>query len=161
LNIALRAREFDRAVRAFLEQHPDGVVVDIGCGLDTRFERICSEQPDNGRVTWFNLDFPEVIALRERFFAPNSRCHTLACSVMEFAWMDEVAQHPGPYFFLAEASLPYVAEDDVRRLLLTLRDRFPGAELMLDKKLTRRLGVDKRPFRCTIYRKNTMSVKTR
>ncbi len=98
LNVGLRAREFDRAVRAFLTQHPNGVVVDIGCGLDTRFERV-----DNGQVTWFNLDFPEVMALRERFFAPHPRCHTLACSALEFDWMDEVAQHPGPYFFLAEA----------------------------------------------------------
>jgi len=127
LNVGLRAREFDRAVRAFLAEHPDGVVVDIGCGLDTRFERV-----DNGRVTWFNLDFPEVMALRKRFFAPHPRCHTLACSALEFGWMDEVSQCPGPYFFLAEGVFPYIAEDDLRALLLALRDRFPGAELMFD-----------------------------
>lgn len=127
LNIGLRAREFDRVVCMFMAEHPDGVVVDIGCGLDTRFERL-----DNGRVTWFNLDFPEVMALRERFFAPHPRCHTLACSVMEFAWMDRVAQHPGPYFFLAEGVFPYLAEDELKSLMLALRDRFPGAELMFD-----------------------------
>lgn len=127
LNVGLRAREFDRAVRAFLAEHPGGVVVDIGCGLDTRFERV-----DNGRVTWFNLDFPEVMALRERFFAPHPRCHTLACSALELGWMDEVAQCPGPYFFLAEGVFPYIAEDDLRALMLALRDRFPGAELMFD-----------------------------
>ncbi|HNT76695.1 MAG TPA: class I SAM-dependent methyltransferase [Anaerolineae bacterium] len=127
LNIGLRVREFDRAVRAFLEQHPDGVVVDIGCGLDTRFERV-----DNGQVMWFNLDFPEVMALRERFFAPHARCHSLACSALEFAWMDEVAQQPGPYFFLAEGVFPYIAEDELKSLLLALRDRFPGSELMFD-----------------------------
>ncbi len=127
LNVALRAREFDRAVRAFLAEHPDGVVVDIGCGLDTRFDRV-----DNEHVTWFNLDFPEVITLRERFFTPHSRCHSLACSVLELAWMDEVAQHPGPYFFLAEGVFPYLAEDEIRRLTQTLHDRFSGAELMFD-----------------------------
>jgi len=127
LNVGLRAREFDRAVRAFLAEHPDGVVVDIGCGLDTRFDRV-----DNGQVTWFNLDFPEVMALRERFFAPHPRCHTLACSALEFSWMDEVAQYPGPYFFLAEGVFPYIAEGDLKSLMLALRDRFPGAELMFD-----------------------------
>lgn len=127
LNVGLRVREFDRAVRAFLEAHPDGVVVDMGCGLDTRFERV-----DNGRVTWFNLDFPEVMALREQFFAPNPRSHALACSVLDFSWMDKVAQRPGPYFFLSEAMFPYLVEAEVRQLTLALRERFPGAELMFD-----------------------------
>ncbi len=127
LNIGLRVREFDRAVRAFLAEHPDGVVVDIGCGLDTRFERV-----DNGQVTWFNLDFSEVMALRERFFAPHARCYLLASSALEFAWMDEVAQHPGPYFFLAEGVFPYIAEAELKSLMLALRDHFPGAELMFD-----------------------------
>jgi O-methyltransferase involved in polyketide biosynthesis len=127
LNVALRAREFDRGVRVFLEAHPDGVVVDIGCGLDTRFERV-----DNGQVTWFNLDFPEVMALRGQFFAPHPRCHTLACSALDFAWMDEVAQQAGPYFFLAEGVFPYLTEDQICQLALALRDRFPGAGLMFD-----------------------------
>lgn len=127
LNVALRVREFDRAVRAFLEAHPDGVVVDIGCGLDTRFERV-----DNGQVTWFNLDFPEVIALRDRFFSPHPRVRTLACSALDFSWMDEVAQQPGPYFILAEGVFPYLTKAEVRRLTLTLCSHFPGAELMFD-----------------------------
>ena len=39
LAIILRLREFDRFARDFLAAHPAGVVVHIGCGLDTRFER--------------------------------------------------------------------------------------------------------------------------
>jgi len=48
--VILKGREFDRFAQDFLSRHPDGVVVHIGCGLDTRFERV-----DNGRVdgmTW-------------------------------------------------------------------------------------------------------------
>ena len=48
--IILRNREFDRYAQDFLRRHPEAVVVHIGCGLDTRFERICSEQADNGQV---------------------------------------------------------------------------------------------------------------
>jgi O-methyltransferase involved in polyketide biosynthesis len=127
LNVALRAREFDRAVRAFLAQCPDGIVVDIGCGLDTRFERV-----DNGRVVWFNLDFPEVIALREQFFAPNARCRTLATSALDLSWMDTVAQIDGRYLFLAEGVLPYLGEKEIRQLMVALGERFPGAEFMFD-----------------------------
>lgn len=41
--IILRNREFDRYARDFLARHPQAVVVHIGCGLDSRFERV-----DNG-----------------------------------------------------------------------------------------------------------------
>lgn len=127
LNVVLRAREFDRRVRAFLAAHPDGVVVDMGCGLDTRFDRL-----DNGRVRWFNLDLPEVIRLRARFFAPTSRCRVLPFSALDPAWMDMVAAEPGPYFFLAEGVLPYLEEEEVRGLVRALAERFPGAEFLFD-----------------------------
>ena len=61
VSIVLRNREFDRQVRDFLSRHSDAVVVHIGCGLDSRFERV-----DNGRVEWYDLDLPEVIELRQQ-----------------------------------------------------------------------------------------------
>ncbi len=60
--IILRNREFDRYARDFLRRHPQAVVVHIGCGLDSRFERV-----DNGEVEWYDLDLPEVIELRRKF----------------------------------------------------------------------------------------------
>jgi len=49
-------REMDRYARDFLSRHPEAVVVHIGCGLDSRFERV-----DNGQVEWYDLDLPDVI----------------------------------------------------------------------------------------------------
>src|SRR5512137_467539 len=54
--VILKGREFDRFAQDFMARHPNAVVVHIGCGLDTRFERV-----DNGRVEWYDLDLPEVI----------------------------------------------------------------------------------------------------
>src|SRR5512136_3063214 len=56
--IILRNREFDRYARDFLARNPAAVVVQIGCGLDSRFERV-----DNGQVEWYDLDLPDVIEL--------------------------------------------------------------------------------------------------
>ena len=55
-------REFDRYARDFLDRHPGAVVVHLGCGLDSRFERV-----DNGYVEWYDLDLPEVIDLRRKY----------------------------------------------------------------------------------------------
>ncbi len=57
----VRVREFDRMAREFLADHPRATVVHIGCGLDTRFQRV-----DNGQVRWFDLDLPDVIAAISR-----------------------------------------------------------------------------------------------
>jgi len=73
-----RSQEFDRHAQDFLGRHPEAVVVHVGCGLDSRFERVCSEQPDNGQVEWYDLDFPDVIALRRPALGCTHSCS--ACS---------------------------------------------------------------------------------
>jgi O-methyltransferase involved in polyketide biosynthesis len=128
VNYLLRMREFDRQARAFLAEHPDGVIVDLGCGLDTRFERV-----DNGRVEWYGLDLPEVIELRKELLEETLRSHFIGCSVLDFSWMDALKGREGkPVLFLAEAVLVYLEEADVKRLVQTLAARFPGAELACD-----------------------------
>ena len=125
------AREFDRYVRDFLARHPDAIVVHIGCGLDTRFERVAER---DGRVEWYDLDVPDVIDLRRKLISGEAgRYHLLGCSVLEDAWMEAVkAQAPRPILFLAETVFLYFTEAQVKRLVLTLRGRFPGAELVFD-----------------------------
>jgi O-methyltransferase involved in polyketide biosynthesis len=127
-------REMDCYTRDFVSRHPQAVVVHIGCGLDTRFERTCSEQADNGQVEWYDLDVPDVIELRRRFIGDErERYHLLACSVLEDAWLEAVRAHPPrPFLFLAETVFVYFTEAQVKSLVLTLRDHFPGAELVFD-----------------------------
>jgi O-methyltransferase involved in polyketide biosynthesis len=132
--VILKGREFDRFAQDFLRRHPDAVVVHIGCGLDTRFERVCSEQPDNGQVEWYDLDLPDVIELRRKLVGgEGAHHHLLAGSVLDSAWLDTVsAFRQRPFLFLAEGGFMYFEEAQVKWLVLTLRDHFPGAELVFD-----------------------------
>ncbi|MER7775878.1 class I SAM-dependent methyltransferase [Streptomyces sp. NPDC096191] len=124
----LRTLLFDRWVAEFLTAHPQATVVEIGTGLNTRYERV-----DNGRARWFELDLPDVIALRRRFFTDTPQRTMIASSVTGEAWAAEVTSDAGgPYLFLAEAVLPYLDEADVRQVVDLLADRFPGALLALD-----------------------------
>jgi O-methyltransferase involved in polyketide biosynthesis len=122
-------REMDRYSRDFLSRNPEAVVVHIGCGLDTRFERV-----DNGRVEWYDLDLPDVIVLRRRYLGDEKeRYHLLSCSVHEDTWLETVKVHsPHPCLFLAETVFVYFVEAQVKALVLKLRDHFPGAELVFD-----------------------------
>jgi O-methyltransferase involved in polyketide biosynthesis len=129
VGLVLRNREFDRYARGFLARYPKPVVVNIGCGLDSCFERV-----DNGTVEWYDLDLPEVIELRRKLIGgEGARYHFLSCSVFDGAWLNTVSvRHQGPFLFMAEGVLMYFEEAQVKSLFLALRDHFPGAELVCD-----------------------------
>ena len=109
-------------------------MVHIGCGLDTRFERVGCNQPDNGQVVWYDLDLPEIIELRRRFISDEKeRYHLLGCSVFEDTWLEAVSVHrQRPFLFLAEGVFVYFEEAQVKSLVLTLLNRFPGSEMVFD-----------------------------
>ena len=123
----LRTAIIDFWVRSFLAAHPAATVVEIGTGLNTRFERV-----DNGQVHWFDLDLPDVIELRRTFFADTERRRMVAASVLDEEWLPAVARSRGPYFFVADGVLVYLPEDQVMAMLARLAERFPGALLVLD-----------------------------
>lgn len=127
MGTVLRTAVYDSWVRSFLAEHPGGTVVELGTGLNTRFERV-----DNGRVHWLDLDLPDTIELRRRFFTDTGRRRMLAASVLDEGWMDVVAELPGPYFFVSEGVLVYLEEDAVLGGLGRIATRFPGALLAVD-----------------------------
>jgi O-methyltransferase involved in polyketide biosynthesis len=104
-------------------------VVHIGCGLDTRFERL-----DNSQVEWYDLELPDVIALRRQLIGGEGRRYRLlGCSVLDNAWLESVsASRPHRSPFLAEGVSVYFEEAQVKSLMLILRDHFPKAELVFD-----------------------------
>jgi len=123
----LRTAMFDEMVKGFLSRHPEGTVVEIGAGLNTRFERL-----DNGRLHWFDLDLPDAVELRRKFFIDSGRRTTLAGSILDPGWMAAVRQSPGPYFFVAEAVFIYLTEQDVKVALAQIAGNFPQASLAFE-----------------------------
>ena len=123
----LRTVIFDWWVRQFLREHPSGTVVELGTGLNTRFERT-----DNGTAHWVDLDLPDTIELRRRFFADTDRRQMVAASLLDEDWMAAVGQRPAPYFFVSEGVLVYLEEDAASRALARIAARFPGAMLAFD-----------------------------
>jgi O-methyltransferase involved in polyketide biosynthesis len=127
LGCVLRSAILDGWVRSFITQHPTATVVELGTGLNTRFDRL-----DNGTVRWFDLDLPDTIALRRRFFADRPRCTMLAGSVLDTDWFDTVSAARGPYLFVCEAVFVYLAEEQVRTVLSRLAHWFAGSVIAFD-----------------------------
>jgi O-methyltransferase involved in polyketide biosynthesis len=127
LGVTVRTCIIDVWVRDFVAAHPEGTVVEIGAGLNTRFERV-----DNGRIHWVDLDLPDVIDVRRRFFADTDRRRMIAASVLDPGWVDAVRASPGPYFIAAEAVLVYLTAPDVRKALRLIAENLPGSRVALD-----------------------------
>ena len=125
--VCQRAEKLDTVTRDFLAKNPNALVLQLGCGLDSRFWRV-----DDGRVEWYDLDMPPVIELRRQFFTGNERYHLIAASVTEMEWMDTVTSSRRAVLVLAEGLLMYLGEADVRRLVLRLHETFPDCQLIAD-----------------------------
>ena len=120
-----RTAIFDTLVSDFLAGHPAGTVIEIGTGLNTRFERV-----DNGRVHWIDLDLPDTIELRRTFFADTDRRRMVAASALDEDWLVTVQDSPGPYFFVADGVLAYLAQ--APQVIGRIAGRFPGALIAFD-----------------------------
>ncbi|ALQ40843.1 methyltransferase [Fusobacterium hwasookii ChDC F174] len=125
--ILARAYIMDEEVKKFIEKYPDCVIVSIGCGLDTRFERV-----DNGKITWYNLDLPEVIETRKSFFKENDRVKNISKSVFENEWTKEVITDNKELLIISEGVIMYFDESEVKKILETLVNNFKKFELHLD-----------------------------
>lgn len=126
IGACVRTIIFDEQVTRFLRGCPDGVVVTIGCGLDTRFPRV-----DNGQVLWFDLDLPEAIALRRKFFEETPRHRFIACSALNPAWAEAVPKGR-PTLFVIEGLSFYFTEAENKTMLRIIQDNFPGAECLIE-----------------------------
>jgi O-methyltransferase involved in polyketide biosynthesis len=122
---ALRTKKYDYYTQRFLEKHPEGIIVNIGCGLDNRFERI-----DNGKCTFLDLDLTDIIDIKKSIFPKTERYKQIGQSVFDFSWMDYVkSKH---LLLLAEGVFMYCYENEVKSLFHEIHLKFPGAEIVFE-----------------------------
>jgi O-methyltransferase involved in polyketide biosynthesis len=139
----------DRAVGKFLAKYPHGTVVNLGCGLETSFERC-----DNGLVHWYDLDLPDVIDLRRQLIPEAPRCTFIATSFLAPDWLDQIVVSEN-VLFIAAGVFYYFKEQEIKDFVLRLLSCFPGCELLFDvcsptgmrvanKKVVESSGLDER-----------------
>lgn len=128
VGILTRTQLFDKAVTEFIKSNPEGVVINLGVGLDTRSSRF-----DNGRLRWYEVDLPDVIRLRRMFFTENERIRFIPESVADLRWAEKTgATRTDRVLILAEGLLMYLSEEQVKGVFEYICDCFPGADLYFD-----------------------------
>ena len=117
---------FDKKIKAFIDEHPKVSIVNIGCGLDTTFDRV-----DNGKIQWIDLDLPDTIALRKKYIAESNRRCFVPKSVFDKSWYD-IIENKYKVMLLIAGVLCYFDESDVKRLFIDFHTIIPGAEVIFD-----------------------------
>lgn len=126
-SVTTRTAHFDAWVRQFLAAHPQATVLHLGCGLDARFFRL---QPGPG-VAWYDVDYPEVAALRTQLYPGGEHYHVVAASVTDPGWLADIPADR-PTLMIGEGLTMYLTEHDGVALLRRVVDRFGSGELQFD-----------------------------
>ena len=127
IGFAVRTKHLDQWTRDFLAAHPEATVLHLGCGLDSRVERI--DPPPS--VRWYDLDFPDVIELRRRLYPPRDGYCLIGADVADKSFLDQV-RASGPVMIVAEGLLMYLSENEVKDLFQRLTSHFQSGQLAFD-----------------------------
>ncbi|WP_319559728.1 class I SAM-dependent methyltransferase [Marispirochaeta sp.] len=125
--MCIRAKLMDNYVTSFLSDNENSIALHLGCGLDSRYIRI-----KNNNVNWFDLDYKEVIGIRQHFFNETDKYHMIASSVTEPEWIKIIPQEKGHYIIIAEGLFMYLKENEIKELISRLKDRIGNYTLIFD-----------------------------
>ncbi len=121
-----RSLHTDRTILAFIKQHPGAAIVNIGCGMDTTFSRI-----DNGKIIFYELDLPDVIALRKNFYEDSPRHISISSSFLDTEWFEKIKVRDG-LLFLAGGVFCYFEEEQIKTFFIQAADYFKNCDFFFD-----------------------------
>lgn len=123
--MGMRAAVFDRWLTTQMEKDPEAVVLHIGCGMDSRCERV-----DANGHRWFDMDFPDVIEERKRYYQEHDHYRMIGSDVTDPHWLAGVPG--GSAIVVMEGISMYLTPDDLRETLDRIAAHFDGVHLLMD-----------------------------
>ena len=126
LEVAMRQNDLAIEVRNYLKTHPNAAIVNLGCGLDDTGHRC-----DNGTCKVYNVDFPDVIAVRNQMLPPRKREENIPCDLNDTSWFEKIDAKDGAVFFAAGVFY-YFLNDQVKALVQAMAEAFPGGKMVFD-----------------------------
>ncbi len=125
--MTMRAMQYDSYAENFIRDNPDAIVIHLGCGLDSRINRITAKAKH-----WYDLDFPDVITLRKEIYSENESYGMISSSVTDLLWLDQIKYNCEPVLIIAEGLTMYLSEKDIRTLTELFAEKFVDATFIFD-----------------------------
>lgn len=126
--IIVRTEVLDMELKNRLNDCGCLTVVNLGAGLDTRISRFAG-----GNLIWYDVDLPQVIELRKKYFNEYRQIRFLSKSILDPTWADEIAlQNSEHVVVIAEGLLMYFTEAEVKQIFSQIGQKFPGCHMYFD-----------------------------
>ena len=126
LFMSMRAAVFDEWTLRTISKYPQAVVLHIGCGLDSRILRV-----GNSTNLWFDIDFPDVIAERKKYFSENEKYTMLEADASKTEWIDTLPDAPEAVIVMEGISM-YLGKEKCRSLFEALSQKYGRLFIMAD-----------------------------
>jgi O-methyltransferase involved in polyketide biosynthesis len=121
-----RSIYFDKKIIEYQSQNSNGTIINIGCGLDTTYERV-----QNGKTKWFELDFPEVIEARKKLINESPNRIFLPYSVFDQLWYSKI-ENKKDVFIMIAGVIYYFNENEVKSLFKSFQTEFDRCTIVFD-----------------------------
>jgi O-methyltransferase involved in polyketide biosynthesis len=145
-----RCKRFDLIVTNFIKRHPGGTIVNIGCGLDTSYERI-----NDNSILWYDLDLPDVIELRKKFLNETKNRKFISSSFLNTEWFNDIIIND-KILFISTGVFIYFEDAEIKEFFIKVADKFDNPELFFDvtspkgveiaNQVIQKSGLDSRSF---------------
>lgn len=124
--MAMRSWVFDEWTRQKMEEKPDSLVLHLGCGMDSRCERVGIKDHH-----WFDVDFPEVIRERSKYFSGSAYYHMIPADVRQDDWIRQIPGGRNAIVVMEGISM-YLRPQELQDLLRVLGSHFSSVRLLMD-----------------------------
>lgn len=124
--VVARTIMFRDELKRLIDMYPDALCVNLGCGFDDKFSQV-----DNGKITWFDVDLPDQIAVRRKVYEDRERCTMLDGSALEGEWTKSLPKNDMTIVVM-EGVLEYFSKDMVKTCLNMLCDSFSHGYLLAE-----------------------------
>ena len=121
--MAMRARVFDDFVKENITG--DTIVVHLGCGLDSRVERLGLDN------LWIDVDFEEVIQERKLYYTESDTYKMVGCDVCSMKWT-EFVDASKPVIVLLEGVSMYLTSVQLQELFRNISSSFGNCLILMD-----------------------------
>ena len=124
--MGMRSAVFDQWVKEQLAQNHNAVVLHLGCGMDSRVLRVNRENH-----AWYDIDFPEVIQERKRYYQETDGYHMLSADVRADGWITQIPRCQTAIVVMEGISM-YMQPEELCQLLQTIQTHFASVSLLMD-----------------------------
>ena len=125
---ASRSANMDRYIRDFMKRKESGIIVSLGCGLETSYFR-----NDNGHTLWYGVDLPDVIEYRKALLPETDREKYIAGDAFENGWIDLIRRkHPDDPLLITAGGLFYYFEEEKVLNLIRMLKGYGDIEILFD-----------------------------